>query len=110
MTYEKEDWEIRKEQKEREKEEALQERRAMLDEIPSYVKCHKCPIWNLCPHEQSSASGLIQHMLTSTSYWYVTFKSQNVSLREELDLMKKATENCSLLSRRKKQEKDQRRE
>ena len=101
----KEDWEIRKEQEEREKEETLQEWRVMLKEIPDYVKCHKCPIWSLCPHEQHSAS----YMLDRT-HWYNTSKSKNVSLREELDLMKKANENCSLLSRLEKQEKDQRRE
>ena len=98
-------WLIEKERKEREQEEATQERKAMLEEIPDYVKCHKCPIWNLCPHEQFSASSLITDMR-----YYVMFKSQNVSWREDLDLMKKATEDCSLLNRREKQEKDQRRD
>ena len=65
MTVAKEAWEIREEQREREKKEANQERKAMLEEIPDYVKCHKCPICSLCPHQQFSASAMIHHMAST---------------------------------------------
>lgn len=97
MTVAKEGWEIREEQREREKKEANQERGAMLKEIPNYVKCHKCPIDTLCPHQQVSASGMIHHMASTGTYWIAFNKESNVDWRERLDLMKKATENCSLL-------------
>ncbi len=110
MMVAKEACEIREEQKEREKEEANQERKVMLEEIPRYVKCHKCPICTLCPHQQVSASGMIHHMVSTGTYWIAYSKSDNVDWRERLDLMKKATENCILLSRPERQERDQRSE
>lgn len=87
----------KQEEKKRIKEEYLA---LGVESEKSLLRCHKCPIWSLCPHQNWELSRRIQFLETQyrrPPYIYHPNQSNVDELRDGLKVMEEVKEKCPLL-------------